>query len=191
MNRRHWLYVSSLAMALRPCSASIQKRRTKRAPPTSGDTLDKFLLKDYHPRSIYGTPKTEIVKAKHPVIRRVLPWHPPRRPDGAGDGHRGARESRNLHRREHRLRFTEVRQQNARYPGRSDLWCGFDLTGADQPGFGPNAVTFRKLVNLSPPMSEIDFGVPLICPPVLGSSDVGQNRVVDFADALRRDLDGI
>jgi hypothetical protein len=37
-------------------------------------------------------------------------------------------------------KFAEVRRTYAKYPGRFDLWCGFDFTGADQPGFGPNAV---------------------------------------------------
>jgi predicted TIM-barrel fold metal-dependent hydrolase len=36
--------------------------------------------------------------------------------------------------------LTEVRQVYAKYPGRFDLWCSFDLSGNDQPGFGPNAV---------------------------------------------------
>ena len=37
-------------------------------------------------------------------------------------------------------RFAEVGQPYKQYPGRFDLWCGFDFTGSDQPGFGPGAV---------------------------------------------------
>ena len=28
----------------------------------------------------------------------------------------------------------------SKYPGRFEMWCSFDLSGNDQPGFGPNAV---------------------------------------------------
>lgn len=41
------------------------------APNSSGaahDTPDKILLKDYRPRSIYEVPKTDIKKAKYPII---------------------------------------------------------------------------------------------------------------------------
>jgi hypothetical protein len=41
-------------MALRPRNARAQAPHQESAP-TSGDTPDKFLLKDYHPRSIYRT----------------------------------------------------------------------------------------------------------------------------------------
>jgi hypothetical protein len=37
-------------------------------------------------------------------------------------------------------RFAEIRKAYSKYPGRFDLWCSFDVSGADQPGFGPNAV---------------------------------------------------
>jgi hypothetical protein len=37
-------------------------------------------------------------------------------------------------------RFAEVRQPYDKYPERFDLWCGFDLSGNEQPGFAADAV---------------------------------------------------
>ena len=37
-------------------------------------------------------------------------------------------------------RFAEVIKPYAKYPQRFDLWCSFDLSGVDEPGFGPNAL---------------------------------------------------
>ncbi len=37
-------------------------------------------------------------------------------------------------------RFAEIIKPYAKYPQRFDLWCSFDLSGADEPGFGPNAL---------------------------------------------------
>ena len=37
-------------------------------------------------------------------------------------------------------RFAEVRKAYDKYPKRFELYCGFDMTGNDQPGFGPNAI---------------------------------------------------
>ena len=45
--------------------------------------------------------------------------------------------------------FDRIAELYSRYPDRFELWCGFDYTGHDQPGFGPAAVAeldrcFRK-----------------------------------------------
>jgi predicted TIM-barrel fold metal-dependent hydrolase len=37
-------------------------------------------------------------------------------------------------------RFDDVYALYAKYPDRFEVWCGFDYTGYDQPGFGPAAV---------------------------------------------------
>jgi hypothetical protein len=66
MNRREWMILSG--------AAAVNPRELARAQqaPTPGDesptSPDKFLLKDYRPRSIYKIPKTEIVKARYPVV---------------------------------------------------------------------------------------------------------------------------
>jgi len=38
-------------------------------------------------------------------------------------------------------RFDSIYAEYAKYPGRFEVWCGFDYTGYDKPGFGPAAVT--------------------------------------------------
>ena len=37
-------------------------------------------------------------------------------------------------------RFAEIAKPYSKYPGRFEPWCVFDMTGANEPGFGPNAV---------------------------------------------------
>ena len=37
-------------------------------------------------------------------------------------------------------KISASRQAYSRYADRFDIWCDFDLSGSDQPGFGPNAV---------------------------------------------------
>lgn len=139
MNRRQLMTLPGLGFFFRPAPA-----QTSPAPAdTVPETPDKFLLKDYRPKSIYKIPKTEIVKAKHPIID--VHCHGVRPVDqmdawlktmdtvgvekaviftGASTGER----------------FAEVIKPYTRYPRRFDLWCSFDLTGSGEPGFGPNAL---------------------------------------------------
>ena len=142
MNRRKWMMLSGAALAARLESAQAQQ-----APAAAGDvgqeTPDKFLLKDYRPKSIYRTPKTEIARAKYPVtdvhchgarpIDRLPEWV--KVMDAAGIEKAviftGASTPE---------RFGDARQPYAKYPGRFDVWCGFDFTGSDQPAFGPSVV---------------------------------------------------
>jgi len=141
MNRRQWMILSGAAVAARGRSA--QAPQAPSPANTEQDTPDKFLLKDYRPESIYKVPITEIKKAKFPVIDVHCHGPAPRQQvddmvklmdstgvektvifTGAGTADR----------------FSQVRQLYAKYPTRFDLWCSFDFTGADGPGFGPNAL---------------------------------------------------
>ena len=138
MNRRYWMMLSGAAMTLRPGSPQ--------APvPAAGtpETPDKILLKDYRPKSIYRIPKTDIQKAKYPIIDvhchgarpvgQLAEWV--KTMDAVGVEKTviftGANSAE---------RFAEIQKGYAKYPGRFELWCGFDLSGSDQPGFGANAV---------------------------------------------------
>src|SRR5947209_1482957 len=139
MNRREWMMLSSAAVSLRRGFGQGQQ------PPSAAaaDSTEKLLLKDYRPVSIYKIPKTEIPKAKYPIVDVHCHGARPveqldemvKVMDGVGVEKAviftGASTAE---------RFTEIRQIYSRYPKRFDLWCGFDLTGSDQPGFGPNAV---------------------------------------------------
>lgn len=105
---------------------------------------EQLLLKDYRPRSIYKIPETRIEKARFPIVdvhthvyatnqAGVERWI--RNMDAVGversiilAGSTGAK-------------FDSQVALYSRYPDRFTLWCGFDLTGIDQPGFAARAVT--------------------------------------------------
>ena len=36
--------------------------------------------------------------------------------------------------------FDEINRKYSKYPDRFEMWCGFDFSGSDKPGFGPAAV---------------------------------------------------
>jgi hypothetical protein len=61
------MMLSGAALA-RGDSAQTAQAQQPGPPDGAQDTPDKFLLKDYRPESIYRVPKTEVTKAKYPVI---------------------------------------------------------------------------------------------------------------------------
>jgi len=138
MNRRQWMMLSGTAATARP--------GIPQAPvPTAGgpQTPDKVLLKEYRPKSIYRIPKTDIKKAKYPIID--VHCHGARPVGQLGEWVKtmdaaGVEKAVIFTGANSGERFSEVRQVYAKYPGRFELWCGFDLSGSGEPGFGPNAV---------------------------------------------------
>lgn len=104
---------------------------------------DQILLKNYNPKSIYVIPITIPDKAKFPIIdmhshayansvQEIADWV--KTMDEMGitktiilTGTSGAQ-------------FDSLVDVYGKYPGRFDLWCGFDYRGYDKPGFGPAAV---------------------------------------------------
>ncbi len=106
-------------------------------------TPEKILLKEYRLKSIYTIPKTEIHKAKYSAIdvhshayaknrQDIDRWVQNLNQAGIGrtvvlTGAVGAR-------------FDSLYAEYSRYPDRFEVWCGFDLAGFDQPGFGPASV---------------------------------------------------
>ena len=104
---------------------------------------EHILLKDYRPKSIYKIPITEVPKAKFPIIdmhshtyaktpEEIAQWV--RNMDEVGI------EKTILLTETSGQKFIDVQKMFAAYPGRFEIWCGFDYTGYDQPGFGPQAV---------------------------------------------------
>ncbi|HNY76746.1 MAG: amidohydrolase family protein [Sedimentisphaerales bacterium] len=104
---------------------------------------ETLLLKDFHPRSVYKIPRTEVAKARYPAIDM--------------HAHAYAKTPEQVDRwvrvmDEHGIakavvltgttgkQFDDLMALYSKYPGRFELWCGFDYTGYDQPGFGPAAV---------------------------------------------------
>ncbi len=104
---------------------------------------DALLLKEFRPESIYRTPQTVVPKAKY----RAIDMH----------AHVYARTAEQIDRWVRLMdeagvekavvltgmtgkAFDDVCSLYAGHPDRFELWCGFDYTGYDQPGFGPAAV---------------------------------------------------
>jgi predicted TIM-barrel fold metal-dependent hydrolase len=104
---------------------------------------EKILLKDYRPKSLYKIPTTPVNKAKFPIIdmhshayaktpEEIAEWV--RNMDEVGI------EKTILLTETSGQDFTDVQRKFAAYPGRFEIWCGFDYTGYDKPGFGPQAI---------------------------------------------------
>jgi predicted TIM-barrel fold metal-dependent hydrolase len=109
----------------------------------SAQNTDDLMLKNYRPVSIYKIPITYVTKAAYPVIdmhshdyaktdAELAQWV--RNMDECGieksiilTGTTGAK-------------FDSISQLYGKYGSRFELWCGFDYTGYDKPGFGPEAV---------------------------------------------------
>ncbi len=148
VNRRDWMMLSGAGLAIRPGAA-----QTQGGMPPAADLdkvlPDKLLLKDYRPKSIYKIPVSDIRKAKYPAI----------------DCHHHA-QSRTQKQVEEELRimdaaglessvvfarvgegptyrssdFDDCYKLYSRYPKRFYVYCGLDMRGVEQPGFGPATV---------------------------------------------------
>jgi predicted TIM-barrel fold metal-dependent hydrolase len=104
---------------------------------------ETLLLKDFRPVSVYNVPQTTIDKARYPAIdmhahdyaktpEQVAEWV--RDMDAAGV------EKAIVLTMAVGGEFDAVYAKYAKYPGRFEVWCGFDYTGYDKPDFGPAAV---------------------------------------------------
>jgi len=104
---------------------------------------DKLLLKNYRPVSIYKIPVTSIEKAAYPVIdvhshdyartdEDIRQWI--RNMDACGI------EKSIILAMTAGARFDSIVRKYSKYGKRFEVWCGFDFTGYDKPGFGPAAV---------------------------------------------------
>ncbi len=143
MKRRQLMMAPVAAFAARPASAQTQSSPGANAPQGEQDIPQRLLLKDFRPRSIYKVPQTNIRRAKFPIIDAHC--HGPRPLDRLGEWVKlmdgaGVEKAIIFTGANSASRFSEIRQAYEKYPGRFDLWCSFDLSGADQPGFGPNAI---------------------------------------------------
>ncbi|MCB0284948.1 MAG: amidohydrolase family protein [Calditrichaeota bacterium] len=107
------------------------------------DLSETLLLSHYKPNSIYQIPKTQIEKPKFPVIdvhshayarneEQIAQWV--RRMDSLG-----IRKTIVLS-KSTGAQFDSIYAVYSKYPDHFDVWCGFDYTGYDQPGYGPAAV---------------------------------------------------
>ncbi|MCC5936518.1 MAG: amidohydrolase [Lunatimonas sp.] len=133
------LLFASLAIACNPLA-------TDQATETTGTQeadVNQLLLKDHKPVSLYKNQQTSISKAKFPVID--MHSHTYARSLEELDAwvetmDRVGIDKTVLLTYETGPRFDSLMQVYARHEGRFLLFCGFDYTGYDEPGFGPAAV---------------------------------------------------
>lgn len=104
---------------------------------------ETILLKDYRPNSIYKIPVTEIAKAKFPIID--MHSHPYAKTAKQIDewvknmDEVGVQKTIILTMATGK-EFEEIYRKYSKYPDRFEMWCGFDLSGYNKPGFGPAAI---------------------------------------------------
>jgi uncharacterized protein len=110
---------------------------------SQNSSADRLLLKDFRPVSVYAIPVTIPEKAKFPLIdmhshayahteAEIASWVKTMDETGITKtiiltGTTG-------------VQFDSLIDVYGRFPGRFELWCGFDYTGYDKPGFGPAAI---------------------------------------------------
>lgn len=111
--------------------------------PVCAQDAGQILLKNYRPVSLYNIPVTKIQKAAYPVIdvhshdyakneQDIEQWV--RDMDACGI------EKTIILTTTSGAAFDSIVQKYARFRDRFEIWCGFDYTGYDKPGFGPAAV---------------------------------------------------
>jgi uncharacterized protein len=110
---------------------------------TASAQADEILLKDFRPRSVHEVPRTEITRARFPVID--IHSHP--YPNSVEDVERWV-EIMDEFGIERTVVLTgavgatldSLNAVYSRFGERFEVWCGLDLRGYDEPDFGPAAV---------------------------------------------------
>jgi predicted TIM-barrel fold metal-dependent hydrolase len=109
----------------------------------SAQHVDDLKLKDYRPVSIYKIPVTEIPKARFPVVDFHSHDYP--ETDAEVDEWVKTMDAANISKSiilsySTGAKFDSVVEKYSRYKNRFEIWCGFDYTGMDQPGWPAKAV---------------------------------------------------
>ncbi len=112
-------------------------------PICGQDNPKELLLKNFHPVSIYKIPATGISKARYPVID--MHSHPYAKSTEALDRWVKTMDAAGIDKTVIQTyttgaEFDSLFRVYSRYPDRFILFCGFDYSGYDQPGYGPAAV---------------------------------------------------
>jgi len=148
MQRRSFL--KSVATGLAAAMTSLRSNPSAASQQVPGSSTTKkqlspntILLKDYRPRSIYKIPVTEVARAKFPIIdmhSHAYANTPAEIADWVRNMDEVGVERTILLTETFGQEFIDVQRKFAAYPDRFEIWCGFDYTGYNQPGFGPQAV---------------------------------------------------
>lgn len=140
MNQRLILFLLFAIISMPSCKNATTEADQEEASVALSATL---LLRDYRPKSIFNIPVTKVERARFPVID----MH-------AHDYARDAEEVEEWVRTmdevgiEKTIVMTEssgpvfdsIQALYSLHKDRFDIWCSFDYTGYDEPGFGPAAV---------------------------------------------------
>lgn len=135
-----WTFISLIFLAL---ACGPQPEAPVSDPPLPDTDPPALRLADFEPRSIYQVPVTHIEKAAYPVID--LHAHPYARSLEQVDEWVQIMDAKGIDKTvimtySVGARFDSLYEVYNRYPDRFILFCGFDYTGYDQPGYGPEAV---------------------------------------------------
>jgi uncharacterized protein len=112
-------------------------------PELNAQDPEGLLLRDYRPESLYHTPENKPLKASFPVIdmhthdnaaskEEVKDWV--RIMDSCGIAKSVILSCATG------AEFDSIIEKYSDFPDRFEVWCGFDYTGYDQPGWGDRAV---------------------------------------------------
>ena len=150
MNRRlflKWANLAGLAAGLPSAAfastADDAKQRAGSTPAKKAASPETILLKDYRPKSIYKIPVTEIAKARYPIIdMHSHPYAktPAEIEEWVKNMDEVGVEKTMILTMATGTEFDEIHRKYSVHPDRFEMWCGFDFTGYDKPGFGPAAV---------------------------------------------------
>jgi uncharacterized protein len=104
---------------------------------------DSILLKNYRPKSIYKVPVTRVEKAKYAAID--MHSHPYAETDEEVQRWLKVMDSRGIQTTSiltysTGARFDSLYKLYSKYGDRFSIWCGFDYTGFNEPGWSEKAV---------------------------------------------------
>ena len=118
-------------------SCNFQKQEKSISP-------ENILLKDYKPVSRFIIPATKIQKAKFPVIDMHTHGDYVKTPEEVNQWVNIMDETGIIKAivltQAHGAEFDSIVDLFSVHPDRFELWCGFDYTGYDKPGYGKKAV---------------------------------------------------
>jgi len=142
MNRRNWMMLSSAGLAMGRGSAEAQDAAAAGAGALDTVLPDQLLLKDYRPQSVYKIHVSDIKKAKYPAIDTH--HHAQAKSQEQVDAEVKIMDAAGVECAtvfcQTGPAFDNLVKIYSKYPKRYNIYCGLDMRGVDQPGFGPVAV---------------------------------------------------
>jgi len=136
------LFTFIIVFAIIGCQPIPDTSDTQQAKDTS--EVDRLLLKDFRPKSVFNVPQTHVEKAKFPAID--FHSHPYGESPEEVDAWVRVMKETGIEKSvilsyATGTRFDSIYQAYAgRYPEQFIIYCGFDYSGYDKPGYGPAAV---------------------------------------------------